>query len=120
MFWESLFYLFVMITCVLGIATFLQWIAVKILTPRKQPRCMLLLPLQGKQENMEVLLRGVDMKARLMGSPLCDGVLVVDCGLEPQARQDCEEICGMLSGFQLCGREELSDRVLPKKAPFAE
>lgn len=116
MFWENIYYLFVIVTCVLGISTFLQWIVVKVLTPKKGPKAVLILPLTAEKDDVELVLRSTELRARLMGSKLCDEIIAVDCGMDEETREICKTTCEVLGSIRLCKKDELMEIVATETA----
>ena len=107
MFLESLSYILLVLMCVLGTATAIQWITVKLVTPKKGSKAILVLPLMGECAEVEMLLKSAEVRANLMGTKLCDRIVAVDYGLDEETRSACERICSAMGAVKLIEPDEL-------------
>lgn len=112
MIWENLCYLFIILTCILGITTLIQWLLLKTFTPKKRPDAILIVPFSGDGEDMELVLKGAELRARQLGGRLCDRVIAVDCGMSSEAHERCREICLMMGTVELCTPQELQECIM--------
>lgn len=93
----------------IGAVSIMHKIALKMVMPHRPQDLLLLLPISEKNEELELVLRNADLRARIFGGKLCRKVLVLDCGMDTESRKICEAACRDSDAMILCGCDELSE-----------
>lgn len=90
-----------------GAVTIMHKIALKMLAPGKPENMVLILPLRQMNEELELILRDADLRARIFGARLCKKIIILDCGMDKECLRFCQTACKSLDTLTLCEFEDL-------------
>lgn len=82
-----------MVLCMVGMVSLLQSFCEWLLSPGKENRMIVLVPLRGHCEETEFLLRNAVARVRRMGGKDDKVLLCVDCGMDEETRDLCIRFC---------------------------
>lgn len=97
------------VLCLVGISEIVWNIILHLIRPKDNDRPVLLIRLKGDAETVEQKLRSADVVTRLLGGSGCDGLVVVDCGMDDEARDVASRYIRPRENIVLCTPNELFD-----------
>lgn len=95
------------VLCIVGASEIIWNIVLHLIKPKDNDRPVVLLRLKGTAENTEQKLRSADVITRLLGGGGCDGLVVVDCGMDDEARDIASKYVAPKENIAICTPEEL-------------
>ena len=95
----------------LGAAAGIYLLAARFLRPKAPGRFVLVLPARSSKADAAALLCAARLRVGLMGDLARSEVVVLDCGMEPPAREACEAMCRELDHTALLRPEELAEKL---------
>ena len=104
---EGIFYSVVLLFVLIGIVAVLQWIMLRLITPKGKAKIFMVVPVSKDDEDAELLLRSANLRANIMGSNCCGEVLVVDCGMDDTLRSICKSASRDFNNVKVCSCDEL-------------
>lgn len=90
-----------------GIVTIMHKIALKLLSPRNPENMVLVLPLKQMNDELELILRDADLRARVFGAKLYKKIIILDCGMDDDCLRFCKTACKSVDSLTLCKYEDL-------------
>lgn len=90
---EMLMELSVLIFAVIGIAEILRTVAMCILSPKNEDKMIIIVPIKGHREDVEMLLRGASYKAKFCNVRKTPKLIILDCGMDDETLDICRVYC---------------------------
>lgn len=90
-----------------GIVTIMHKIALKMVSPRNPENMLLVLPLKQINEELELILRDANLRARVFGARLYKKIIILDCGMDEDSLRFCRTACRNFDSLTLCRYEDL-------------
>lgn len=92
---------------IVGLTEVCRFLILWLLQPRKAGRMVVLLAVQGHDEEMEYRLKSVAEKMKWMNGTENKEIVCVDCGMDEETKTICEKICERNSFIYFCSNREL-------------
>lgn len=91
----------------IGLTELIRWIALKILTPSKKHKIMMVVPIHGHEEEAEYLLRGAAQRIKWSGIEPVE-LVCLDCWMDRDTARICATVCEDYAFAKMMNLEELS------------
>ena len=101
---EKLWIALVLLLSLVGCLQCIRWAVLKLLSPRSKEAGIWVLPLSGRREDAEYLIRGLITRRRW--ETVGGEAVVLDAGLDPESREIARRLCGQSGGLRLMTAEE--------------
>lgn len=98
-----------MVLGVFGVIELTGMISIWVNRPKAPPACIMVVPIKGKLENTEQLLRYVREVAQW--SPESQRAVLVDLGLEDESRDICQQLCRSDNRLEFYTTEQFAERL---------
>lgn len=105
---EKLYFIAVLILVLIGLTSIIQWIILKILTPKHSPKPIILIPMGENETDAELILRSVNFRAKMLGDRFCKKVIILDKGMDEETQLLCRKACEDFDEITVCKIEDLS------------
>lgn len=101
-------YGFILIAAVIGLTEIIGWVEHKIIFGRQSLHTVTLIPLKGKIDNVELIVRGIIKSMHWNKNSKQPQVVLLDQGMEEETRQICFYLCDDIDGVSLMKSSDLN------------
>ncbi|MCI8497177.1 MAG: hypothetical protein HFE85_02850 [Clostridiales bacterium] len=107
---EAIGQIVLLILVLLGLVYLMRLLMMKLLSPGQENDFLVLVPVYGHREDVELMLRSAAARARWFGKRRMI-VTVLDCGMDEETENLCRRLCRELRCAQIVSREELEKQL---------
>ncbi len=91
---ETILLIVVLLLALYGCTELIRWLAVRLLQPPVKDRSLRVLPVAGRRNDLDALVRAAEIQRRWSGLLLkAETLILVDAGLDEESRRRAEELC---------------------------
>ncbi|MCL2488084.1 MAG: hypothetical protein FWE80_05305 [Oscillospiraceae bacterium] len=101
---EKLWIVLVLLLSLVGCLHCIRWIVLKLLSPRAKETGIWVLPLTGRREDTEYVIRGLISRRRW--DCFRGEAVLLDAGLDPESREIARRLCEEYGGLRLMAADE--------------
>ena len=99
------------IFAVIGIIAFVRELSYLIFKDKSDNAIMFIAPINGKCEDAEYVLRSAAAKIKWISRGKNDYVICLDCGMDEETKNICENICKEYGFAKLLNKKEFFDMI---------
>lgn len=105
---ETILLIVVLLLALYGCTELIRWLAVRLLQPPVKDRGLRILPVGGRRDDLDALVRAAEIQRRWSGLLLkAETLVLVDTGLDEGSRRRAEELCARSDCAQLWDAADL-------------
>ncbi|WP_069988193.1 hypothetical protein [Massilioclostridium coli] len=104
-------YTVILIAAVIGLVEIFGWIEQKIVFGKQKLNMVWILPLSGKIDNVELMVRNVINQARWNKNSKNSQIILLNMGMDVETEQICQMICQDMNHAQLYTQDEFQREI---------
>jgi len=101
---------------IIGLTEFCRTLIMWLYKPRHAEKITIIVPIEGHEEEAELILKSAVEKMRWMGGQGKKQLICVDCGMDDETREICTIICNRYPFVEICNVQQLAVRLEQKFA----